>query len=229
MKPRQYKDRTAAGRLLAAELAKYKFPDPVVLALPRGGVPVAIEVARRLAAPLDLVLVRKIGCPYQPELAVGAVVDGSAPEIVTNDRIIAETGTSEDYIEEEAQRQLAVIDARRRLWLAGQPRIDVKGKTAIIVDDGIATGATARAAIHALRRQGARAVVVATAVAPPDTVQNLAREADQVISLLIPEHFVAIGMFYDDFSQLRDEEVTGMLRDYRDHHALAREPRAEDQ
>jgi putative phosphoribosyl transferase len=225
MSQRNYKDRTEAGKLLAAELKRHAFADPVVLALPRGGVPIAVQVARGLGAPLDLVLVRKIGCPYHPELAVGAVVDGSEPEIVTNDRIIDETGTTQDYIEGEARRQLALIERRRQLWLAGQPRIDVKGKTAIIVDDGIATGATVRAAIHALRRQGARKIVVATAVAPPDTVHNLAREADEVIPLQMPDRFVAIGAFYDDFSQLSDAEVTAMLRTYRDEVAIGRSKR----
>ena len=214
MRLRFFENRTEAGRLLANALARRKFADPVVLALPRGGIPVAVEVARGLGAPLDLVLVRKIGCPMQPELAAGAVVDGDCPEIVRNEAIIRETGTSDAYIEEEAKRQLSVIEARRKLWIEGRPLVPVAGKTVIVVDDGIATGATVRAALHALRRQNPKRLVVATAVAPPDTVELLQSEADEVIALETPEPFGAIGYFYRDFSQVDDGEVASMLNAY---------------
>lgn len=214
MKQRVFENRREAGRLLAGVVARRKFPNPLVLALPRGGVPVAMEVAARLKAPLDIVLVRKIGAPLQAELAVGAVVDGGLSEIVTNNAIIQETGTSEAYIQEEALRQLAIIEARRKLWIAGRTRVPVTGRTAIVVDDGIATGATVRAALHALRRQKPRWLVVATPVAPPDTVQALKAEADEVICLEMPRRFAAIGNFYRDFAQVDDGEVTAILNSF---------------
>lgn len=211
-----FEDRWEAGRLLAEAVARRRFDDPVVLALPRGGVPVAIEVAKRIGAPLDLVLVRKIGAPMQPELAAGAIVDGASPEIVLNHDIVAETGATGAYIREEAARQLAVIETRRKAWLEGRPRVPVAGRTAIVVDDGIATGATVRAALHALRRQRPKWLVVATPVAPPDTVAALEREADEVLTLLRPARFRAIGYFYRDFTQLGDAQVAAMLAAYPD-------------
>lgn len=214
MKQRIFENRREAGRLLADVVERRKFPNPVVLALPRGGVPVAIEVAARLKAPLDLVLVRKIGAPLQPELAVGAIVDGGSPEIVTNDAIIQETGTSEAYLQEEARRQLAIIETRRKLWIAGARRVRIKNMTAIVVDDGIATGATVRAALHALKRQDPSRLVVATPVAAPDTVAALETEADEVICLETPRLFGAIGYFYRDFSQVSDNEVAEILQRY---------------
>ncbi len=206
-----FKDRKQAGQLLAEEVARHAYADPVVFGLPRGGVPVAAEVAAKLKAPLDVILVRKIGAPMQPELAVGAVVDGDAPEIVRNEELIRELGLSEDQFREEAQRQLAIIEARRKLWVAGRPRVPVQDKTAIIVDDGIATGATVRASLHALKRQGSKRTVVATPVAPLQAVEALREEADDVICLETPEYFGAIGFFYRDFSQVSDAEVSRLL------------------
>jgi predicted phosphoribosyltransferase len=186
-----------------------------VLGLPRGGVPIAAEVAAKLKAPLDIILVRKIGAPMQPELAIGAVVDGDAPEVVRNERLIRELGISEDEFIEEAQRQLQIIEARRKLWVAGRPRIPVKDKTAIIVDDGIATGATVRASLKALKRQGPKRTVVATPVAPLQAVEDLQQEADDVICLETPGYFGAIGFFYRDFSQVSDAEVSRLLEGMR--------------
>lgn len=206
-----FKDRKQAGQLLAEEVARHGYADPIVFGLPRGGVPVAAEVAAKLKAPLDVILVRKIGAPMQPELAVGAVVDGDAPEIVRNEELIRELGLSEDHVREEAQRQLAIIEARRKLWVAGRPRVPVQDKTAIIVDDGIATGATVRASLHALKRQGSKRTVVATPVAPLQAVEALREEADDVICLETPEYFGAIGFFYQDFSQVSDAEVSRLL------------------
>jgi putative phosphoribosyl transferase len=209
---RRYDDRKEAGRLLAEAVAECHFADPVVLGLPRGGVVVAAEVAAKLGAPLDIVLVRKLGAPHQPELAIGAVIDGAEPETVLNDDVVHATYTSRDYIRQETARQLAVIEERRRLWLAGRPRVPIAGKTAIVVDDGIATGATVRAALQALKRQQPRAVVIATPIAARETVEVLRAEADRVVCLQAPSSLGAIGFFYRDFRQVGDDEVTEILR-----------------
>jgi predicted phosphoribosyltransferase len=203
--------RQEAGRLLAARVVALGLRNPVVYALPRGGVPVAAEVADALHAPLDLVLVRKIGAPGQPELALGAVVDGDAPETVLNPHIVAATGASEAFIEAARRRELAEIERRRTRYLAGQPRVDPAGRDAVVVDDGIATGATARAALHALRRRGAARLVLATPVAPADTLEALRGEADEIVCLFVPAPFFGIGAFYRDFHQLADDEVVDLL------------------
>jgi putative phosphoribosyl transferase len=207
-----FADRAEAGRRLAERLLRFKDARPVVLALPRGGVPVGFEVARALAAPLDLVLVRKIGAPFQPELAVGAVVDGGRPETVLNQEIVRELEVPESYIAEESARQLAEIERRRELYLAGRERAPVEGRTAIVVDDGIATGATMEAALHATRRANPQRLVLATPVAPPDTLERLRPQADEVVCLAAPRAFLAIGAFYDDFQQLGDDEVVDLLQ-----------------
>jgi putative phosphoribosyl transferase len=147
----------------------------------------------------------------QPELAIGAVVDGGTPEIVRNEELIRELGLTESDFSEEAQRQLEIIEARRKLWVAGRPRIPVKDKTAIIVDDGIATGATVRASLHALKRQGPKRIVVATPVAPSQAIEELREEADDVICLETPAFFGAISVFYLDFTQVSDAEVSRLL------------------
>jgi putative phosphoribosyl transferase len=206
-----FTDRKEAGQLLAEEVARHNYSDPVVLGLPRGGVPVAAEVAAVLKAPLDVVLVRKIGAPIQPELAMGAVVDGDSPEIVRNEQLIRELGITDAEFQLEAERQLKIIEARRALWVAGRTRAPLKAKTVIIVDDGIATGATIRASVHALKKRGPKRIVVATPVAPPEAVESLRQEADEVICLDTPENMGAIGFFYLDFSQVSDAEVTGIL------------------
>jgi len=207
----RFLDRRDAGRQLAQRVAALELEQPIVYALPRGGVPVAAEIAAAIGAPLDLVLVRKIGAPMQPELAVGAVVDGEAPELVINHDIARDTGASQEYIDRVCARELAEIERRRRLYLADRPRADPKGRTAVVVDDGIATGATAIAALHALKKRGARRLVVAVPVAPTDTVERLQREADDVICLLQPLDFWGISAFYVDFHQLEDDEVTRAL------------------
>lgn len=207
----RFAGRQEAGRLLAARVVALGLRDPVVYALPRGGVPVAAEVADALHAPLDLVLVRKIGAPGQPELALGAVVDGDAPETVLNPHIVAATGASEAFIEAARRRELAEIERRRTRYLAGHPRVDPAGRDAVVVDDGIATGATARAALHALRRRGAARLVLATPVAPADTLEALRGEADEIVCLFVPAPFFGIGAFYRDFHQLADDEVVDLL------------------
>jgi len=206
-----FRNRKQAGELLAEEVARRAFPDPIVLGLPRGGVPVAAEVAAKLKAPLDIILVRKIGAPMQRELAVGAVVDGGAPEIVRNEELISAVGLTEDQFQQEAKRQLEIIEERRKLWVAGRARIPVKGKTAIIVDDGIATGATVKASLHALKRQGPQRIVIATPVASRESLEELRRETDDVICLETPEYLGAIGFFYAEFSQVSDAEVSRIL------------------
>jgi putative phosphoribosyl transferase len=204
-------DRTEAGRRLAERLRQFKDERPVVLALPRGGVPVAYEVAKALEAPLDLVLVRKIGAPFQPELAIGAVVDGERPELVVNRGMVEECGVPDSYLEKERQRQLAEIERRRQLYFAGRPRAEVKDRTAIVIDDGMATGATMEAALHATRRAGPRRLVLAVPVAPPDTIERLRSEVDEVVCLMMPAYLGAIGSFYRDFHQLDDAEVIRLL------------------
>jgi putative phosphoribosyl transferase len=208
---RIFEDRTAAGRLLATELARFASERPVVLALPRGGVPIGFEIARALDAPLDLVLVRKIGAPFQPELAVGAVVNGSSPEIVLNRDVLEHFQVEDSYIAEASRRQLEEIERRRQLYLAGRPKVEVAGRTAIVVDDGIATGATMEAALRATRRREPRRLVLATPVAPPETIDRLRPEVDEVVCLATPESFGAIGAFYRDFRQLCDEDVIRLL------------------
>jgi putative phosphoribosyl transferase len=207
-----FADRSEGGRALARQLLKFKVEQPVVLALPRGGVHVGFEVARALAAPLDLILVRKIGAPFQPELAIGAVVDGSRPETVLNEEFVREFEVPESYIVEERARQLAEIERRRRLWLADRARVPLAGRAAIVVDDGIATGATMEVALHATRRADPKRLVLATPVAPRDTIERLCAQADEIVCLATPRLFDAIGSFYEDFRQLSDEEVVDLLR-----------------
>ncbi|HET9023191.1 MAG TPA: phosphoribosyltransferase family protein [Burkholderiaceae bacterium] len=207
-----FENRSVAGRALGERLARMNLADPVVLALPRGGVPVGLEVARALDAPLDLLLVRKIGVPWQPELAVGAVMDGSAPTIVVDPRVQAETGIDRQYIEERAQQELKEIERRRALYLAQRAPEPVTGRTAIVVDDGIATGTTVRAALRGLRQRNPGRLVLAVPVAPPETIEALRAEVDDVVCLMQPEFFGAIGYFYIDFHQLTDDEVIALLR-----------------
>jgi putative phosphoribosyl transferase len=206
-----FADRAEAGRRLAERLARFKSEQPLVLALPRGGVPVGFEVAQALGAPLDLILVRKIGAPFQPELALGAVVDGDRPETVLNRNVVEELQIPERYLERERARQLEEIERRRRLYAAGRPRIDAHDRTAIVVDDGIATGATMEAALHATRRAGPRRLVLAVPVAPPDTIERLRPQVDEIECLLTPADLGAIGRFYADFRQLSDGEVIALL------------------
>lgn len=206
-----FANRSEAGRELADALASLRNRDPVVLALPRGGVPVGFEIARALGAPLDVVLVRKIGAPGQPELAAGAVVDGERVEIVRNEDVVRMLGLSDAWIERAAAREVEEIERRRRLYLGEREPVPVAGRTAIVVDDGIATGATMRAALRAVRRQRPRHLVLAVPLAPAETVEALRGEVDEVVCLAMPEPFGAIGYFYDDFRQTDDEEVRDLL------------------
>jgi len=208
-----FRDRNDAGRQLAARLASFRGSDPVVLALPRGGVPIGAEIARTLDAPLDVILVRKIGVPFQPELALGAIVDGEAPELLIDDQLMTMLAIPERYVEQQRERQLKEIERRRRLYLEGRPPAAVAGRTAIVVDDGIATGYTMRAALRAVRRRAPRRLVLAVPVAPAETIAALAAEVDEIVCLSTPEHFGAIGQFYADFRQIDDAEVIALLRE----------------
>ncbi len=206
-----FRDRRDAGRRLAAELAGYERESPVVLALPRGGVPVAAEIATALAAPLDILLVRKIGVPFQPELAMGAVVDGEAPTIVRNEDVIALADVSEAEFTAICEAELAEIERRRRAYVGNRPPAATADHTVIVVDDGLATGATMKAALRALKARGPRRLVMAVPVAPAETLTDMADEADAIVCLETPEDFGAIGAFYDDFRQIGDGEVIALL------------------
>ncbi len=207
-----FRDRRDAGARLAAALGRYRAESPVVLALPRGGVPVAAEIATALAAPLDVILVRKIGVPYQRELAMGAVVGGGQPTIVRNEDVIALADISEAEFQAVCDAELAEIERRRRVYAGERPPVAIAGHTAIVVDDGLATGATMKAALRALKTRAPKRLVMAVPVAPADTLADMASEADDVVCLETPELFGAIGAFYDDFRQISDREVIALLR-----------------
>ncbi len=217
-----FADRAEAGRELAERLLKHKTANPVVLALPRGGVPVAYEIARALEAPLDVLVVRKLGAPSHAELGVGAVVDGDHPEGVFNEEIIAELGVSREYLNREVHAQLKEVRRREAVYRGGRPRIELKGRTVIVVDDGIATGGSIRAALRGVRRAAPARVILAVPVAPAETIRGLRRDADEVVCLSLPASFYAIGQFYHDFHQLDDEEVLRLLEAAR----TARQPSA---
>ena len=208
-----FHNRVEAGRLLAEVLATRDYPDPVVLALPRGGVPLGAQVARKLGAPLDLVMVRKIGVPFQPELAAAAVVNGDHPEIVVNRDVVTHCGMTNVDIEHLAEVQLQEIKRRRAIYLEDRPNVSVKGKTAIIVDDGIATGATVRAALKAVRRQKPAKLILAIPVAPAETLKNLQDAVDEIVCLETPDFFHAIGAHYANFDQVLDDEVVRIMAD----------------
>jgi len=207
----RFPNRTEAGKALAAELAARNYSDPVVLALPRGGVPVAIEVARALHAPMDLVMVRKIGVPGQPELAAAAVVNGATPQIVVNEAIAAHAGLGHDDIDRLAESELEEIRRRRGFYLRGRASVPVEGRTAIVVDDGIATGATMRASLRAVRRRGPAKLLLAVPVAAPDTLEDLRVEVDEAVCLLAPPLLRGVGAHYEDFGQTPDEEVIRLM------------------
>jgi predicted phosphoribosyltransferase len=206
-----FADRAAAGRALGEALSRQGLREPVVYALPRGGVAVGAEVARRLGAPLDLVLVRKLGAPGQPELAIGAVVDGGAAGTVLNEALLHETGAKPAFVAAARQAALAEIARRRDRYLAGRARVDPAGRTAIVVDDGLATGATARVALRALRRLGPARLVLAVPVGAASAVAALRAEADAVVCLREGEIPHGVGGCYADFHQLDDAEVIALL------------------
>jgi predicted phosphoribosyltransferase len=207
-----FQNRTDAGRQLAEALFPYKARQPVILALPRGGVLVAAEIAASLDAPLDLLLVRKIGLPSEPELAMGAVADGDDLTVIRNRDIIELAGVSEDEFDAVCRTERAEIERRRQHYLGDRARAEIKGQVTIIVDDGIATGATTLAAIRAVRARMPKEIVLAVPVAPLDVVGELRPEVEAIVCLDTPEHLDAIGYFYRDFRQVGDGEVIATLR-----------------
>lgn len=204
-----FRDRVDAGRRLAERLRPWQSADPLVVGLPRGGVPVAAEVAQALRAPLDVVVIRKVGVPWQPELAMGAV--GEDGVRVLNDDVIAEIRISAEAIEEAANRAAAEVEERLTWLRGGRPAQSVQGRTVILIDDGIATGATARAAAQVLRHRGAARVVLATPVAAPQSLGAIRPLVDEIVCLSTPEQLGAIGWWYEDFTQVSDEEVVRLL------------------
>jgi predicted phosphoribosyltransferase len=206
-----FANRAAAGRCLAHALGKFKDSRPLVLALPRGGVPVAFEIAGELDADLDLLLVRKLGAPGQPELGIGAVIDGEDPEVVLNDDIVRRLALPVGYIHNETHRQLREIERRREEYLGGAIPKPIEGRTVIVVDDGVATGGTVRAALRALRKKEPKRLILAVPVAPRDVLASLAGDCDEVICLATPEPFYAVGAHYSDFTQTSDKEVKELL------------------
>lgn len=197
--------------MLGAEMARLQLHDPVVLALPRGGVPVAAEIASVLGAPLDLVIVRKVGAPGNPELAVAAIVDGDPPDIVLNREIIEAYGLDDADLAALVKNEEPELERRRRAYRSDYQPLPVAGKTAILVDDGAATGTTMKVAVRALKRRSPREIIVALPVASPDTVAELAREADGVVCLSQPPHFRALSYYYRNFQQLTDADVVQAL------------------
>ncbi len=214
-----FADRTEAGRLLAREVLALKVVDPIVLALPRGGVPVAVEVAHALHAPLDLLLVRKIGAPAHRELAVAAVAEGPQAHVVIDHETLRMMGATEAYVDREAKVELREIARRRTLYLHDRAALPVEGKTVIVVDDGIATGTTVRAALQALRRRNPARLVLAIPVASRHAVAALRPEVDDLVCLSQPSYFHAVGAHYADFHQVSDEEVIRILDEVRDRDA----------
>ena len=207
-----FADRAEAGRALAQRLVAMRLPRPiVVLALPRGGVPVAAEVARALKVPMDLLLVRKIGAPWEPELAIAAVVDGTPPEVVVDEEAASASGVDSDDMHADVERAVQEIGRRRRVYLRGRAPLPVRGAIAIVVDDGIATGTTMRAALKALRKRQPARLVLAVPVAAGDTLAALRPEVDDIVCLKQPLPFRAVGLHFDDFHQVDDDEVIAAL------------------
>jgi putative phosphoribosyl transferase len=206
----RFSDRAEAGRELAAALSQYaRREDVVVLALPRGGVPVAVEVARKLEVPADVFVVRKLGLPEQPELAMGAIASGGVR--VLNDEVVGAAAVPPETIEEVAAREHEELARRESVYRGMCPALRVERKTVILVDDGLATGSSMRAAVRALRQQRPAQIVVAVPIAPPATCEELRSEADEVVCACTPEPFVAIGAWYEHFPQVSDDEIRDLL------------------
>ncbi|HEY4075416.1 MAG TPA: phosphoribosyltransferase family protein [Rhizomicrobium sp.] len=206
-----FHDRNEAGRWLAPRVAALKPERPLVLALPRGGVPVAVEIARALRAPLDLLLVRKIGLPWQPELALGAVTDGRNPRTVVNEHVAQASHVDAADIARIAQIQLAEIARRHRIWMGARDHIPLAGRTVILVDDGVATGASVRVALEAVKAERPARIVLALPVVSDFAAEGLRAASDDAIFLLTPDDLAAVGTYYRDFHQLDDDEVTQLL------------------
>jgi len=210
MQPARFEDRFEAGRRLAAPLARHRGSDAVVLALPRGGVPVAYEVARALGLPLDVYVVRKLGLPSQPELAMGAIAGSTR---VLNEEVMRAGGVDEETLERVTARETAELERQEHAYRAGREPIQLDGRRAILVDDGLATGSTMLAAVRALRAEGASAVTAAVPVAPPPPCRSLAREADELVCLRTPSVFFSVGGWYEDFGETSDGQVRRLLEE----------------
>jgi putative phosphoribosyl transferase len=204
-----FQDRRDAGRQLARALETRGYRGPVVFGLPRGGVPVAFEVARRLEAPLDVFVVRKLGAPFQPELAMGAIASGGT--LVRNEEVLRMLGDSEEALSRVERKERTELERRERLYRGDRPAVSVRGREVLVVDDGLATGSTMKAAVLALRQAGAARVVVAVPVGPPDTCRELGELADEVVCLQRPSRFMAVGQWYEEFGQTTDAEVQQLL------------------
>jgi putative phosphoribosyl transferase len=204
-----FRDRTEGGRRLAEEVAARPLHDPVVLALPRGGVPVGVEVARRLAAPLDVIVARKVGAPTQPELGIGAIAEGGP--VVVDDATLRMIGVARADFDARAEAERGELDRRVRRYRGDRPLTEVRGRDVVLVDDGLATGVTAEAALLALRARGPRRLLLAAPVAAGDTVERLATVADDVVVVATPSPFQAVGRWYDVFDQTSDDEVVALL------------------
>lgn len=211
MEHARFADRATVGRALAEVLDEKHYERPVVLALPRGGVPVAVEIARRLHAPIDLLLVRKIGAPGHEELALGAVVDGPHPQFIINEGIRRAFGVDDAWLERTKAKELVEIERRRSLYLRDREPVALAGSTAIVVDDGIATGATVRAGLEAVRLGQPAQVIIAIGVASTEIAGHLRLEVDDLICLAEPDPMHAVGLYYEDFRQISDEEVVNLL------------------
>ena len=203
--------------LLADRLAQLDLADPLVLALPRGGVPVGAQIAKHLAAPLDVALVRKLGSPHEPELAIGAVAEGDEPEIVLNDALVQELGLSQEFISSQAARELAAIEQRRQDYAGARPAVHSSGRTVIVVDDGVATGMTMQAALRSVRRRNPVRLIAATPVASREAAVLLGRDCDEVVCLSAPRRFGSVGSFYRSFAQVSDEDVARLLKEAAEH------------
>lgn len=210
-----FADRREAGRMLGRALARFKDQKPLVLALPRGGVPVAYEAAKSIGADLDVLLVRKLGAPGHEELGIGAIVDGDKPQVVLNPQLVRMLSLPPGYIEREAEQQYVELERRRREYLGSREQRSVDGRTVIIVDDGIATGGTVRAALEAIRKRKPAKLVLAVPVAPEDSIRELEPECDEVVCLATPDPFYAVGSQYLDFTQTTDAEVKQLLDEAR--------------
>jgi len=205
-----FTDRIEAGKLLASALADFAGENTIVLAIPRGGVVVGYEIAKALNLPLDVIIPHKIGAPNNPELAIGAMTEDGT--IILENNLIKYLGVPEDYIKEESELQKREIERRLKFYRQNAPYPNLRGYDVIIVDDGIATGSTMKAALASVKNRGAKTVTVAVPVGPPSTIKELKKQADRVVCLYTPEYFLAIGQFFKDFSQTTDEEVIQMLR-----------------
>jgi predicted phosphoribosyltransferase len=213
-----FSNRIDAGQRLAVALKEHTFADGLVLAIPRGGVVVGFEVANVLGLPLDVIVPRKIGAPENPELAIGAMTeDGTA---ILDENLMSYLNVPSDYVERESENQKLEIQRRMRLYRQNEPYPNLTGRDVIVVDDGIATGATMKAALASVKNRGAKSVTAAVPVGPPSTIEELKRQADRVVCLFMPDSFYAIGEFYDDFAQTSDDEVVDLLMRNRQQHAL---------